>query len=30
MVQCEGAEYRGRGRRVDWDVTLSLKGPKLL
>jgi hypothetical protein len=29
-VQCEGAEYRGRGRRVDWDVTLSLKGPKLL
>lgn len=29
-VQCEGAEYRGRGRRVDWDVALTLKGPKLL
>jgi hypothetical protein len=29
-VQCEGAEYRGRGRRVDWDVTVSLAGPRLL
>lgn len=29
-VQCEGAAYRGRGRRVDWDVTLSLTGPRLL
>ncbi|WP_162792154.1 DUF3604 domain-containing protein [Pseudosulfitobacter sp. DSM 107133] len=23
-VQCEGAEYRGRSRRVDWDVVLTL------
>jgi hypothetical protein len=23
-VQCEGAEYRGRSRRVDWDVTVTL------
>lgn len=23
-VQCEGAEYRGRSRRVDWDVALTL------
>lgn len=29
-VQCEGAEYRGRGRRVDWDAAVTLKGPKLL
>ncbi|GAB5435271.1 hypothetical protein [Falsiruegeria mediterranea] len=25
-VQCEGAEYRGRSRRVDWDVSLKLHG----
>lgn len=27
-VQCEGAEYRGRSRRVDWDVSLKLNGAK--
>lgn len=29
-VQCEGAEYRGRSRRVDWNVTLDMKDVRLL
>lgn len=29
-VQCEGAEYRGRSRRVDWNVDLDLDGVTLL
>lgn len=25
-IQCEGAEYKGRGRLVTWDVTASVEG----
>jgi hypothetical protein len=28
-IQCEGAEYKGRGRMVNWDVQVSFKGPKI-
>lgn len=28
-VQCEGAEYRGRSRRVDWDAKVTLDAPPL-
>ncbi|WP_150526550.1 DUF3604 domain-containing protein [Roseibium sediminis] len=28
-VQCEGAEYRGRSRRVDWAVAVTLDTPPL-
>ena len=29
-VQCEGAEYKGRGRLVNWDVQVTLNGPEVL
>ncbi len=29
-VQCEGAEYKGRGRMVNWDVQVRFDGPRVL
>lgn len=29
-IQCEGAEYKGRGRLVTWDVTATVTGAKIL
>jgi hypothetical protein len=28
-IQCEGAEYRGRGRLVNWDVEVKSDGPAI-
>lgn len=28
-IQCEGAEYKGRGRLVTWDVTATLSGTQI-
>lgn len=29
-IQCEGAEYKGRGRLVNWNVNVRLSGPRVL